>query len=489
MAEYIVGPENYFSVTEILDSVDLVSGDVITLKKVSYESLTFDKTKFTKFGKLTINLGNYAIWSTSSGKKSTINVPKDISGFTIRFKNGFLRDDWGGKVFNVYSKAKNIKIELEGVSLISNGMVVDVPKNDIFEVVPKERRVFLMLGTADSTEVPIEQLLRPIVIEVENPFVEVYSPERYIYDYEQNPPVPVHEINDRLIDIVSYLPSNLRDSQMSDFVKLFQDFLNYELYQTADPKNGWDISISNLKKIEKILDLKSPDDIDPSFLHNFSKNLGYNLNFTEETYNTIYGNESFIVPFLRNVCRTLPHFYTNKSTERIFKAFLAMFGVRVNFSKLYSDEQYISFTNEDADGLMLTPHFGVQFVISESGMTVGSKINLISEVINRSRPINTVFDNYNLILDFDGHIAQNNLKEDFVWNPDAGEKRKYLYAARTSLIKNGMVVIKSESDDLSNVIWDPNEEEWKLKNAPEPHFINNNSITVSVGNFNQRNPN
>ena len=184
-----------------------------------------------------------------------------------------------------------------------------------------------------------------------------------------------------------------------------------------------------------------------------------------------------------------PHFYTNKSTERIFKAFLAMFGVRVNFSKLYSDEQYISFTNEDADGLMLTPHFGVQFVISESGMIVGSKINLISEVIDRSRPINTVFDNYNLILDFDGHIAQNNLKEDFVWNPDAGEKRKYLYAARTSLIKNGMVVIKSESDDLSNVIWDPNEEEWKLKNAPEPHFINNNSITVSVGNFNQRNPN
>lgn len=485
MAEYIVGASGCFSVTEVLNSSELVSGDVIKLTKISYESLTFDKERFTNFGTLTIDLGSYAIWSAQSGNSSTVNIPKDIAGFTVRFKNGTLYDDWGGTVFKVYARAKKVRIELENVQLISNGRPVEVPDREIFSIVKPNPMFFLMLGTADSTEVPVNKYLDLITVSVEAPIVQVYAPNKYVYDCEKNPPEPIHEINDRLIDIVGYLPSNLRETQMAEFIKLFQDFLNYKLYKTADPRSGWDIPISVLKKIEKILDNKSPDDIDPDFLHNFAMNLGYNLNFTEETYNTIYGDESFIVPFMRNVCRTLPYFYANKSTERIFKSFLAMFGVKVDFKKLYSDEEYKVFVAEDSDGLMLTPHFGVQFIINDSGMTVGSNIHLISEVIQRSKPINTVFEEYNLVLNFDGYIAQNKLKDDFNWNPSAGEKRKYLYAARTTVVKSGYVVIGSNGDDLASVIWDENEQEWKLKNAPQPRFINSNGITVHLGGFDQ----
>lgn len=484
MAEFIVGQGNYYSVTEILSSGLLSSGDTIRLTKVSYESLTFDKDTFLNFGTLTIDLGNYAIWSNSRGNHSTVNIPKDIKGFTVRFKNGNLEDSWDGNVFKIGARVKNITIELEKVYLISNSRIIDPPDNPIFKIISPSPSFFLMLGVADASSTTENGYLNGIAtVGVEAPPIQVYNPQRYIFDHEQNPPVITHPINDRLIDIVSYLPSNLRDTEMFSFVKLFQDFLNYELYKTAEPVGGWDIPVSVLKKIEKILDNRSPDDIDSDFLHNFLANIGYNLNYNEATYMKVFGNENFVVPFIRNLCRTLPFFYATKSTERLFKSFLCMFGVKVDFKKLYSTD-YIVFDTEDGDGKMLTPHFGVTFTITHSGLVVDSTIYIIKDTVDRSKPINTVFDDYRLVLDFNGHLAQKDLSEDVDWNPKAPEgKYKYLYAIGTPTVHTGIHVVGSSQYDLSNIMWDVDEEKWVLKNVPEPVSLNSNSIIVHMGHY------
>ena len=37
--------------------------------------------------------------------------------------------------------------------------------------------------------------------------------------------------NDRLINLINYLPQNYQDTQIEQFLKFFEDFLNYNLFK------------------------------------------------------------------------------------------------------------------------------------------------------------------------------------------------------------------------------------------------------------------
>lgn len=321
--------------------------------------------------------------------------------------------------------------------------------------------------------------------------------DKVVYDYEH--PIqtasgyrlPVlHEYNDRLIDIVSYLPANLIDTELGEFVKLFQDFLNYNLYMTAGPVRGWNIPISVLKKIELLVLNRSVDEIDPDLLTNFAKLLGYDMSFTEESYYDVFGydtdtkrEESMIVSFLREVIRSLPTFYANKSTRGIFRSFMHMFGLRVDFQTQYSND-YENFSPEKSDGFSYsTPHFTVEFSITNTNKTA-KKIKFVISTINRLKPIQTVFDGLTVKITnlFLGQM-NDQLDPEFDWNPKTqdGMPNKYMYVLTGPTLRKGLRRIGI--NDTDTLYWDSINEKWVIDEIRIPPWTGpwSNTVMFEVG--------
>ena len=94
-------------------------------------------------------------------------------------------------------------------------------------------------------------------------------------------------LNDRLINLVNFLPDNYAGTQVEQFMKFFEDFLNLNLFKQE--VNGNDEQfVSILKKIELLFTLRDPDLIDYKMLQFFAEYLGYNINYSKEDVSKQY---------------------------------------------------------------------------------------------------------------------------------------------------------------------------------------------------------
>ena len=216
---------------------------------------------------------------------------------------------------------------------------------------------------------------------------------------------------DRLIDLVRFLPLDLQDSETGLFVKFFEDFLN-TLYATPE---GCHQSI--LKKIERIMDFNDPEEIDIEYIQFFANAIGYKVNVNRGVIGTFRVGQSEeeqeltpeetleINKYIRFVVSNLPHWYKMKGTNNAIKILLRSFGVIGSFSSMYSNDYKHNWIYDLEDqpnniednvpkDFFPTPHFKIQVNTEGTPPSWINNVKEISDAIESIRPINTVFEGF-----------------------------------------------------------------------------------------------
>ena len=215
--------------------------------------------------------------------------------------------------------------------------------------------------------------------------------------------------NDRLINLVDFLPQHLYDSETFDFTKFFENFLNTLYENKDDPCN-----VSILKKIEQIGDLHDPQLMDVEYLQHYADFLGYDLTMNKGELGNIssglVGGENYVDSvdsdkYLRFVVENLPNWYKIKSTRNAIRIMLFSFGVVGDLFTLFTNDydknwlnersdDNISIGSEIPDGYYPSPHFSVGVNLRETTPTWLKNSNTILNSIESIRPINTVFERF-----------------------------------------------------------------------------------------------
>lgn len=244
-------------------------------------------------------------------------------------------------------------------------------------------------------------ILEALDVRVDNNFATDFD---WIYDHSmlnsEKQPVRLGPVNDRLIDIERWLPGAFQGTQLASFVRLFQDFLNEQLYEENRKYTQGKRGVSVLKKIERILDLRDPNEIDEEFLYQYANLLGFDVHTLQALTTSLYKEDGF--NHTRELLKSAPVIFSNKATEKMYNLILASFGHYIKITGLWTD-------NEDnyADGVFKTyseikdsdssfaptPHFGVVVDISkqDSEWTPTSE-KVLGDTIEYFRPIDTVYE-------------------------------------------------------------------------------------------------
>jgi len=218
--------------------------------------------------------------------------------------------------------------------------------------------------------------------------------------------------NDRLINLINYLPQNYQDTQIEQFLKFFEDFLNYNLFKANI--NEEESYVSVLKKIELLHTLRDPDCIDYRLLQKFASYLGYNINYSKEDLIDILtikneGTDSEDVNgYLRETIRSLPHLYKLKSTQSSISMIMYLFGIVSDVYTLWTndyDENWLAevppFETDQSNttmpsGYYPTPHFKISIDVEKTETDYEAALSKIVNLINSIKPVNTVFEGFDI---------------------------------------------------------------------------------------------
>jgi len=223
--------------------------------------------------------------------------------------------------------------------------------------------------------------------------------------------------NDRLINLVNLLPNNYSGTQVEEFIKFFEDFLNFELYKHKLDPNIVTADISILKKIELLSSLREPDVIDSELLQFLATYLGYDINFSKgdifSADNPVETND-----YLRETIRSLPSWYKLKSTDSAISMLMYMFGIVSDVQTLWTDDyennwiienteahsiEYetvteevpvISIERDIPENYYPTPHFHVTIDVNKSPVDFEDNLKNIISLIKSIKPVNTVFEGF-----------------------------------------------------------------------------------------------
>lgn len=240
----------------------------------------------------------------------------------------------------------------------------------------------------------------------DDPYVPIDPPDdegnpfEWIYDHtqrdKQGDPIKIGPWNDRLTDIVNWIPGALRDTELTELVAIIQDFLNKRMYTTPCK---WDESVletSMLKKIEKILDFRDPSEIDETYIQNYNDLLGFSstsLNLISNMSGDEPEEGDNVYNRCRELIRSIPYLDANKTTETAMMLLIGLLGQTFEFRVMYLDKGK---TGSDYDNCHWdtkgnpTPHFGLVMPIGEGLSDDVSKA--VTEIIESIRPINTVYE-------------------------------------------------------------------------------------------------
>lgn len=227
---------------------------------------------------------------------------------------------------------------------------------------------------------------------------------KWVYDHtqldSQGNPVRIGPVNDRLLNIVKWLPGAFEDSQIAELVSAFQDFLNSKLYTMPCKWDDSVIEVSPLKKIEQILELRNPTEMDERFIYLYSNLLGFaisNLEKLKESESTTTDTFNSV----REILRAIPQILERKTTEGGLSTLFGGLGFYSNIKTGWAKNEQVYRTGEfeyvdKIDDLAEkdacpTPHFMIE--INALATEISKERNQgINAMIDEIRPINTVLD-------------------------------------------------------------------------------------------------
>lgn len=235
------------------------------------------------------------------------------------------------------------------------------------------------------------------------------------------PSEPYRFDDNKEIDLVSLLPSFLKESETNDLVQFFQDFLNTMYDEKIYTASATEFEIENrpkisiLEKINRIKELHDPDYIDIEYIQYFANYLGYSVDVNRGELGVLADADSEdpcvqedSKRYLRFIISNLPNWYKIKTTDNAIKIMLYSFGLVgdlvtrfTNDYRLDNGTNWINFREgrdsyEDVSSdFYLTSHFVVSIELDESvtnfSLNNVTRFNVLN-AIESIRPANTVFD-------------------------------------------------------------------------------------------------
>lgn len=244
-------------------------------------------------------------------------------------------------------------------------------------------------------------------------------------------------INDRLINLVNFLPQHLVESEVFDFMEFFQEHLN-TLYESNSCTGN--THISSLKKIERLSSLHDADTIDIEYIQFLSSFMGYDIDVNRADIGSFRFdlsevdaddvNEEELCEFqlveneyLRFVVRNLPNWYRIKTTNDSIRIALFSFGVVGQVRTMFTNDYNLNWFSEDKkDNVDISvefgenrldyfpsPHFIITVDVKLTPPQWTNNIGRVKNSVNLIRPINTVFDDISARYDMDTTMTMNTI--------------------------------------------------------------------------------
>jgi hypothetical protein len=250
------------------------------------------------------------------------------------------------------------------------------------------------------------------------------------------PDSPIRFTKERIIDLCGFLPNYLKQTEVYDLLKFFENYLNtlfpgkygYSISTSAgtsadyityiDPSNISTNTMSILEKVNRLTELHDPNLIDLEYLQYFANNLGYNININRGELGNLLATDTGacsavdLDKYLRFVVTNLPSWYKIKTTKNAIKVMLYSFGLIGDISEYYTDSylpesqggKWISPGNQfENDTIMTvpnnfysTPHYAIWVDLNKSSSDLNWDYDKREQIINAIesiRPINNVFRN------------------------------------------------------------------------------------------------
>lgn len=235
------------------------------------------------------------------------------------------------------------------------------------------------------------------------------------------PESPYRFDDNREIDLTSYLPNYLQNSELNDLVQFFEDFMNTLYHEKIYTQSATDYEVGNrpkisvLEKINRLADLQDPDFADIEYLQFFANNLGYSIDVSRGELGVLADQDSEdpcvqedVKRYLRFIVESLPSWSKIKTTQNSIKIMLYSFGLVGELITRYTSDyrtengsNWINF-REGRDnfgnipqGFYPTSHFVVSIELDEStqnfSLNSTTRTNVI-RAIDSVRPVNTVMD-------------------------------------------------------------------------------------------------
>lgn len=230
--------------------------------------------------------------------------------------------------------------------------------------------------------------------------------------------------NDRLINIHNFLPPAYDNSEMYEFIKMFDEYLNYNCYfYKCDDENSIKY-IGVLKVIERAAYFNAPMDVECDYLDYIATQRGIDTYFgktkVRDLINDYVSTTEDRNYTYRRLISDLPLLYMNKSTELGTRSSLLEFGVVTTIYNIWENElgekiQVRSpfkmnwdgaYTNEEVPpdrGFYPTSHI----VLTIKSDVSESLIPYIVQLLNETKPINVVIDDVGLdfVINIDSNIC------------------------------------------------------------------------------------
>jgi hypothetical protein len=254
--------------------------------------------------------------------------------------------------------------------------------------------------------------------------------ENYITVCGANPS-SIRFTKERLVDLVTYLPNYLSQTETYDVLKFFENYLNnlftgtygYTISTSAgisgdhitynEPSNITTKKISISEKINRIVEMHDPNLIDLEYLQYYANNMGYDVNINRGELGTIASSQVGVCSaidvekYLRFCIENLPEWYRIKTTNNAIKVMLFSFGligaVSVYYTNDYSPNgiwktpDYDMLTNSVQHipkNFFPTSHFITWINLDKSISEVAIDSTVLKQICNSIesiRPVNTVF--------------------------------------------------------------------------------------------------
>lgn len=223
--------------------------------------------------------------------------------------------------------------------------------------------------------------------------------------------------DNKKVNIIDILPTHLRESEIVELVRFFQDYVNNMYLQnnldvgaTDFEKNYGKISV--IEKIARLSELHDPNLMDIEYIQYYANYLGYNIDVNRGEIGileeSLPSNDTIdqedVKRYMRFIVDNLPNWYKIKTTRSAIRIMLYSFGIIGDIYSLYTSDykkdtgknwftlkEGIDKISDVPKNFYPTSHYTISINLDES-VSLENVRDKVLKAIESLRPANCVFN-------------------------------------------------------------------------------------------------